>query len=153
MRRALLLIPVLLLALLLVPGPAHARPQAATVVTISGTVSGPGGPVAGVWVAVNSHVDWQETTTDASGIYSVTIEAEHELIFHVRPGDGSGLAQTNLWRGDVSATMTQDFALVPGHVLQLRVTGGDGQTITEQLSLAVMPLVEVPAHYIWYDLA
>jgi len=152
MRRAMLLAPILLLALLVVPGRIHARPRATTVVTVSGTVTGPGGPLVGVWVAVNSHVDWQETTTDAGGFYSITLEAEDELIFHVRPGEGSGLAQTNLWRGDVTATMTQDFTLVPGQDLQLRVAGAAGQTINEELWLGILPLVNQLAEGEWYQL-
>jgi hypothetical protein len=122
-------------------------------ITVSGTVTGTGGaPVPSVWIGVNTHIDWQETTTDASGSYTVTIEAEDELIFHVRPGDGSGLAQTNVWRGDVSATMTQDFALVSGHALQIQVTGTGDQTMAQQFRLEVLPLVNMPSEHEWYQL-
>ncbi|MGD2178949.1 MAG: VCBS repeat-containing protein, partial [Anaerolineae bacterium] len=160
MRKGVLALLVLLVALLLIPGPVRARPPATTTactersrgVTVSGTVSGPGGPVAGVWIGVNSHVDWQETTTNASGGYSVAIETEGELIFHVRPSDGSGLSQMNLWRDGVSGDVTQDFTLVPGHALELQITGADSHVITQQLGLQVTPLGDMPPDGQWYQL-
>jgi hypothetical protein len=147
------LLLVLLLALLLVPGPVQARPRAATTITVSGTVTGPGGsPVAGVGIDLNSFVDWQTDTTDGSGSYSVTIETEGELIFHVRPDDASGLAQVNLRRDGVSGDVIQDFSLDPGHRLELQVTGAGDQLMTEQLWIGVVPLVDAPPENRWYQL-
>ena len=129
---------------------AYARAQ--STITVSGTVTGPGEPVAGVWVGVNSFVDWQETTTDASGGYSITILVEDELIFHVRPDDASGLAQTNLRRDGVSGDVIQDVSLVPGRLLELQVTGAGGQTITEELRVGVVPLIDTPPEGRWYQI-
>lgn len=121
-------------------------------ITVSGTVTGPGGPVPGVWVGVGSPKDWQETTTNASGFYSVSIETDGELNFHVRPQVSTRLTQINFWMRDVTASFTQNFTVTNGYLLSLQPTGSGGTPITGDLWLDVQPLAERPPANQWYSL-
>ena len=54
-------------------------------IIVSGTITGPSGPVEGARVTVNSFVDTHDDITDSDGYYSLSIEANEVLLFHVRP--------------------------------------------------------------------
>jgi len=101
----------------------------ATTITVSGTVSGTSGPVADVRISIGSPRDWQDTTTDASGFYSVAIETDGELWFHVRPAISTRLTQLFEWGPDVAGDLTQDFEVVPGSLLSVRVTDSEGTPV------------------------
>jgi hypothetical protein len=129
-----------------------ARSSIAAGVTVSGTVSGPSGPVSGVWIGVGSdQADWQTDTTDATGVYSVSIETGGSLWFHVRPPLDSRLTQRNRWVGGVSASFTQDFTVTKGYSLSLQLVQG-GTAISGPVNLAVTPLVTRPADHEWFVL-
>ncbi len=134
--------------------PIHARPDSLipdSPITISGTVTGPGGPVAGVWIGVGSPQDWQETTTNAGGFYSVTLQTDGQVWFHVRPDLATRLTQANRWRGDATADFTQNFTLTNGFLLDVGITVG-GAPLTEPLGLEVQPLIEPLRGEWWYQL-
>jgi hypothetical protein len=133
--------------LLVTTWPAHAQPiyqstHPQSTITITGTVTHQGAPVSDVWIGVGSTQDWQEATTDASGAYSVALQTDGQLWFHVRPAVADRLTQVNLWMDGVSADLTQDFTLDDGYLLELQVTGSGGAMIAGDLGLDVKPLLE-----------
>jgi hypothetical protein len=155
MRRATFFCLLLLLSLNLAPIearsslPGSSLPQAT--ITVSGTVTGPSGPVTDVWIGVGSPQDWREATTNSSGFYSLSIETGGQLWFNVRPSLATRLAQANHWRGDVTASITQDFTLPDGYLLDLGLLQG-GVALAEPLRLDVQPLVNhLPGEW-WYSL-
>ena len=135
------------------PAPTVSEPATiSSAITVSGTVAGPSGSVAGVWVGVGSDKDWRETTTNASGFYSVSIETAGELWFHVRPQVSTRLAQINLWVKDVTTGFTQDFTVINGYLLDLQFSGSSGTPISGDLGLDVQPLLERRPDNHWYSL-
>ncbi len=141
-----------LLALLVAAWPAQAQPKPlSATITISGTVSGPSGPVPNVWIGIGSPQDWQEATTNAGGFYSLSIQTEGQVRFHVRPPLTVRLSQANHRRGDATADITQDFVLPAGFLLDVAITAG-GVPLAEPLGLEVQPLVEQVAGEWWYSL-
>ena len=131
-------------------GAQGAARQAATI-TVSGVVTGPGGPVSDVSISIASPQDWQETSTDANGLYSVSIQTEGELWFHVYPDVSARLAQINRWIDGVSASFTQNFSVTAGYLLDLQLTGS-GALITEPTWLAIQSLGEHLPEHQWYNL-
>ncbi|UCG22665.1 MAG: VCBS repeat-containing protein, partial [Chloroflexota bacterium] len=121
-------------------------------ITVSGTVTGPSGPVEDVRVTVNSFVEVQEDTTDSSGHYSLTIQANELLLFHVRPLLEDRLAQINYRLDGISGDVSQDFTVVDGHLLSLAFTGAGGQPVTGGLSLEIMGLIDYPPEDYWFFL-
>ena len=132
-------------------GDANSLSSLASTITVSGTITGPGGPVSGVWVYVSSLQDHQGTPTDASGFYSVTVETNGELGFHVRPPISIRLAQVNLWTDGVTGSFTQDFTLTSGYLLTLQLTGGDGTPLKGSDWLEATPINRIPQNE-WYGL-
>ena len=64
---------------------------AAKSITISGTVTGPRGPVANVWIGVGAPgLDWQTVTTSATGSYSLTLQADGQVFFMFAPTSRPG---------------------------------------------------------------
>ncbi|MGD9101407.1 MAG: FG-GAP-like repeat-containing protein, partial [Anaerolineae bacterium] len=127
-------------------------PVAATAITVSGTVTGPSGPVSDASIFVNSPQGGQHTTTNASGFYSVSIETEGQLWFHVRPDVSTRLTQVNRWMAGVSASFTQNFSVTHGYLLGLQLTGSDGAPITTPTGFEIQPLIQkLPANQ-WYGL-
>ena len=124
--------------------------------SISGTVIGPDGPIPDVWIGVGSLNDWQETITDSNGSYSISIESEDQLWFHVRPEISARLAQVNLYLGDAPERFTQDFQLVEGNLLSLELIGSDG-SFTEEVGFELIPIkqqspeTETEAHWFTMD--
>ena len=125
----------------------------ATTVTVSGTVSGPGGaPAEDVSVGVGSEVDFQEMTTGPTGAYSLSLETAGSIYFNLRPELGDRLSQMNLWMGDVTGDVTQDFTVTQGHLLQVRVTGSDGAPVTRNLRFETQPLLQALPENQWFDI-
>ncbi|MBS1251507.1 MAG: hypothetical protein MAG451_00540 [Anaerolineales bacterium] len=131
------------------------RLQAGTI-TVAGTVTGPAGPVSGVWVGVGAPEVWRETTTDASGRYSVSIQTDGELWIHVRPDVASRLTQANVWMNGITADVTQNFTVTNGYLLSPRPVGSDGAPIAGDLWLDVQPLQNplfgTESYNQWYSL-
>jgi hypothetical protein len=124
----------------------------AKTITVSGTVNGPGGPVSGVWIGIGSPQDWQETFTNGSGFYSVSILTAGELWIHVRPEVSTRLTQANLWMGGVTADVTQNLTVTHGHLLRVQPMGG-GQPIVGELGpVEVQPLQAFLPDNSWYSL-
>lgn len=155
MRRALFLWLPVLAGLLLTPlHSSVALPDGATTqatITVSGTVTGPGGPVPNVWVGIGSPLAWRETATNSSGAYSVSIETDGQLWFHVRPAVATRLTQANHWRGDATGAVTQDFTLQLGHLLDLRLLFS-GTVVEQPMGLQVLPLQFALPESWWYAL-
>jgi hypothetical protein len=118
---------------------------------VSGTVTGPEGPVSGVWIGVGSPQDWQEVTTNASGFYSLSIATDGQLWFHVRPDVTTRLTQVNFWTDGVTASLTQDFTVTSGNLLSLGLTGAGGAPVRGEIRFEVSPLQNpLPEEY-WYS--
>jgi hypothetical protein len=134
------------------PGDDRDVPLAATIV-VSGTVTGPGGvPAENVLLIVASPLDGQQTATNASGFYSVTLQAGDAVSFRVRPAISSGLGQVNFWVNGVTGSFTQDIALKEGHLLSLRPTGIGGAPVTGDLGYDIQSLIDLLADGEWYEL-
>lgn len=132
------------------------QPVLVGAITVSGTISGPAGPVPNVWVVVGSPQDWQETTTDAGGFYSVSIQTEGQLWFNVHPDVSTRLTQVNLWMSGVTASFTQNFTVTHGYLLSLQPVGSGGAPITRAFGLELQPLVNrlagTESYNQWYSL-
>ena len=143
MRKVMVVCLVLLLALLFLPSPIQALPNARTSVTVSGTIMGPGGlPVDDVWIGVGSETDWREMRAGPTGAYSLAVETDGVLSFHVRPERADRLAQINLSMDGVTGDVTQNFTLEQGHLLTLQVTGDGGTVLTGDFQLEIQPLTQ-----------
>ncbi len=129
--------------------PANTAATASSSITVSGTVTGPGGPVPDARINVGSPQDWAEATTDAAGFYSLSIETDGELWFHVRPPISTRLSQAFRWMYEVTGDVTADFTVVPGHLLSLRVTDRGGAPVFAGW-LSVNSLN--PAENWWYEM-
>jgi hypothetical protein len=141
---------VILLALTMIfPAGVHSQPQAT--VTVSGTVTGPSGVVPNAFIGVGSNQDWQTDTTNGSGFYSVSIQTDGPLWFHVRPEESTRLAQVNLRVEDVATNFTQDFTVVAGHLLSVQPTGS-GAPVTGDVRFDVQPLENSLPDDRWYGL-
>jgi len=122
-------------------------------IEVSGTIAADlGGPVPDVWVGVGSEQDWQVATTDASGFYSVSIQTDGQLHFHVRPAVDTRLTQVNRWMDGITASFTQNFTVTTGYLLDLQLTGVGGTAITMPVWLEVLPLAKQLSGDWWYDL-
>ena len=93
-----------------------------------------------VWIGIGSPQSWQETTTNASGFYSVSIQTDGQLWFNVRPDIATRLAQVNHSRSGVTANITQNFTVTAGRLLSLRFTGSGGVPVTGNIWTEVQPL-------------
>jgi hypothetical protein len=143
------LLALLILAMVF-PAGVHSQPQAT--ITVSGTVTGPSGVVPDAWIGVRSPQDWQWTITDTSGFYSVSIQTDGQLWLHVRPEESTRLAQVNLRMEGVTASFTQDFTVVAGHLLTLQPTGHGGTPVTSDIWFEVQALENALPDERWYDL-
>ena len=140
---------------LLVVGLAAARPWQSVdsqAIIVSGIVTGPDGPVPDVRVNVGSPQDWQEATTNAGGHYSVSIMTDGVLWIHVRPETDTRLTQDNKWMDGVTGDLIQNFEVVEGNLLSVRLKGLDDATIAEGVWIDLQPLEHVPAGGQWYAL-
>lgn len=103
-------------------------------VTVSGTVTGPDGPVPDTWINVNASpcgLPYSETTfTDGNGFYSLTIQTDGVLNLHARPPLASRLAEVNMRRDGITGSFTHDFMATAGHLLSLRPTDEAGQPLS-----------------------
>lgn len=120
-------------------------------VTVSGTITGPNGAVADVWVGIRSPQAALETTTNSSGFYSISIETGGQLWFKVRPDPATRLAQANTGRGNVTGAITQNFTLQRGHLLDLRLLFS-GTVVEQPMGLQMLPLQFALPESWWYAL-
>jgi hypothetical protein len=149
---AILSVSILLLALVLTVRPPNTQARSATVVSVSGTISGPSGVVPNIWIGVSSPEDWKPTTTNAGGFYSVLINTSGELWFYVRPDVATRLTQVNHYQSGITTTFTQNFTLTNGYLLSLRYTDSGGAPITGNIWTEMQPLAHTLADNYWYSL-
>ena len=119
--------------------PLNTHAAATALITVSGTVTGPGGVVPNVWIGIGSPEDWKEMTTNASGFYSLALQTSGQIWINVRPGIATRLAQINYQRDGVTTSITQNFTLAAGHLLSLRFTSS-GVPVTGNIWTEVQPL-------------
>jgi hypothetical protein len=102
-------------------------------VTVSGTVTGPDGPVPDVWINVNAAASGlpysEDAITDSNGYYSVTIQTDGTLNLHARPPLVNRLIEVNMQRHGVTESFRHDFATSAGHLLSLRPADEAGQPL------------------------
>jgi len=146
----LAMISFVLLALAARPLSSEAHP--AVVITVSGTITGPGGAVPNVSIGVGSPEDWKPTTTNAGGFYSVSLQTSGQVWFNVRPDIATRLTQVNHSRSGVTTNITQNFTVANGRLLSLRFTGSGGTPVTGNIWIETQPLQNALADNYWYDL-
>ncbi len=139
------------LTLIAIPTPATAVSQQVTV-TISGTITSLSGPVSGVWIGIGSSLDWGETLTNGSGFYSITIQTDGAVWFHIRPDISTGLSQINLYKDGVSGDFTQDFTLEDGYLMRLQPLGDDGLPLTGDIQIDIESLINRLPENQWHNL-
>ena len=114
-----------------ISGKAAVSQIAATVqpatIKVSGVVTGPIGPVPDVWIAIGSLIDWQQTLTDDNGAYSITLNSETGSYINLtaRPPFDTRLAQVNRSMESVTTDFTQDFIVIPGNLIDLKLPVDD----------------------------
>ena len=113
-------------------------------ISVSGTITGPSGPVPDVWIGVGSPQDWQEDTTDANGFYSVSIETDGELRFHVRPQVSTRLHLVNFRMDGITTSFTRDIVLTYGNLIRLQLIGSDGSPLFGGVWLEAQPMIRRP---------
>ena len=157
MRKAIIVLTTLLVLILIaVVGPAvqprSTEAHPATVITVSGTITGPGGAISNVSIGVGSPEDWKPTTTNAAGFYSVTLQTSGQVWFNVRPDIATRLTQVNHSRSGTTTHITQSFTVTNGRLLSLRFTGSGGTPVTGNIWIETQPLQNALADNYWYDL-
>jgi len=126
---------------------------ATAIINVSGAITGPGGPAAGVKVLANSNLAEAETITDSNGHYSLDIEHDGQLIIHVRPTFVAPLlSQANYFFLGVSGDITQDVSLSAAQMLQVLFEDSGGTPITNYLQLEIMGLTNSLPEFQWYML-
>ncbi len=149
---AILFVSILVLTLVLAGQPLNLQARSAALITVSGTVTGPGGAVPNARIGIGSPQSWQETTTNASGFYSVSLQTSGQVWFNVRPDIATRLAQVNHYRSGVTANITQNFTVAAGRLLSLRLTGSGGVPVTGDIWTELRPLQSTLADDYWYNL-
>ncbi len=143
--------------------PAH--PADVITVTVSGTVTGPGGPVSEVSIDVNAGASGLPygvgAVTDGSGFYSVTIRTEGILNLHARPSLDTRLVEVNNQQDGITGSFKHDFTTSAGNLLSLRPADEAGQPLemVDWQLLAFSMLTPTPPgflpeyHLMWNDTA
>jgi len=157
MRMVKVLLPLLALFILaqlvlIKPLQTHGSEQSLSTVTVSGLVSGPGGPVDNVRLAVGAPQDWQETTTAADGSYSVNIETDGELWFHLRPDLSTRLAQINQSTFAESSSFSLNFTLQKGYLISLTPTAGGSPVLASDMGFELQPLTNPRSEGQWFNM-
>ncbi len=111
-----------LLLCAILPGPVEG--QATVNITVSGTVTGPGGPLAFLAVSVGSDIEGLEVYTNAAGFYSATFQTTGHVYFNLHPDPALGLAWLNYTRENITTDLTEDILLEDGHLFDLGATAG-----------------------------
>jgi len=128
------------------------EPDVLSTTTISGTVSGPDGAVEGVRIIANGFIEVQEDTTDSNGYYSVTVQHDGVVIFHVRPPlEAPLLSQANYYINNISGDFTKDVTLSAAYLMQLTVDDSAGSPITSPLQLETIGLISLLPDNQWYQ--
>ena len=129
--------------------------QQQVTITVSGTVIGPSNPIPDDWIDVSSSQDWQTTTTNAIGLYNVSIQTDGQLKFRVRPELSIRLTQVTSWMDGVTGSFVQNSAVTNGYLLSLRPTGSSGTPISGDIGLEAQPLIallpEGESYTLWWD--
>lgn len=149
MSKAALLCLALILLCAALPGPVES--QAVASITVSGTVTGPGGPVAGVAVYIGSDVDEREAWTNAAGFYSTSLQTTGYVRFGVCPDPSLRLAWLNYSLANVTADLMEDIVLEQGHLFDLGVTAG-GALLLEPGPLELLAMAEQRFENQWHFL-
>jgi hypothetical protein len=93
-------------------------------VTVSGTVTGPDGPVPDVWINVNAEAAGlpysEDAQSDSNGFYSLTIQTDGLLNLHARPPLDTRLVEVNNQQDGITGSFTHDFVTSTGYLLSLR---------------------------------
>jgi hypothetical protein len=141
------------------PGPTTDRLTVFTV-TVSGTVTGPDGPVPDVLIDVNNGQTGEGAVTDGSGFYSVTIWTAGTLHLHARPPLATRLVEVNMVRYGITGSFTHDFTTSPGNLLSLQPVDAAGQPLgridPEPLAFSLLtptPPGHVPEYHLVWDWA
>jgi hypothetical protein len=115
--------------------------QQRTTITISGTVTGPGGvPVAGANVSAWLPIDeGDSTTTNTSGFYELTLPAG-DIAMCICPTLASRLAQRNIHVGYRDTSFTRDFEVVAGYLLAGAVLLPNGDPPETEFWVAFNPM-------------
>jgi hypothetical protein len=102
-------------------------------VTVSGTVTGPAGPVPDAAIDVNASASGLPfgagALTDSSGYYSVTVQTVGILNLHARPPLDTRLVEVNMVREGIAGDFTHDFVTAPGNLFSLRPADEAGQPL------------------------
>lgn len=120
------------------------------VVTVSGTVRGPDGPVGDAWIGVNGGQEFTGTITDIYGHYSATVQTDGRLWLHARPKAATRLTQANIYLENRSSSFIQDFTVAHGHLLAIRPMGSDGTQITTPLTIQIQSMSTRLPQNQWY---
>ncbi|MFV1991111.1 MAG: carboxypeptidase-like regulatory domain-containing protein, partial [Acidimicrobiales bacterium] len=135
-----------LLALLILAsvGPAwktNVHSQLQTTITISGTVTGPGGaPVVGATVGAWLSTDEEDSAiTNAAGFYELTL-LPGDVAMHVRPPLASRLAERHIYIGYRDTSFTQDLEVVAGYLLSGTVFLPNGDPPDTEFMVAFDPV-------------
>ena len=148
-KRLLISLTILSLILMVINTASLTHAAPTFTVTVSGTISGPSGVLNNVWVGIGSESDWQETTTNPSGYYSISLETDGGLGINVRPDHATRLAQTNVHE-QVTGDLTRDFNLQNGNLLELTVIGEGGIPYDSRLGYDILPLFDPLSDNEWY---
>lgn len=123
-----------------------------TTLTISGTVSGPGGGVAGIEVQINSAQTGLTKYTNASGFYSATLDANGPILFKVRPPLATRLSQLNYSAEGKNTDFTQDFTVTNGNLLSVLPIDSGSNPVTGPAFLTLLALQSDLSQFWWYEL-
>ncbi|MGD2177663.1 MAG: carboxypeptidase-like regulatory domain-containing protein, partial [Anaerolineae bacterium] len=144
------------------PFMAPAKSPTVFTVTVSGTVTGPDGPVPDVAINVNAGASGlpysEDAVTDGNGLYSVTIQTDGILNLHARPPIASRLAEVNMQRHGITGSFTHNFTTPAGYLLSLRPADEAGHPLEmvdwQLLAYSLLtppPPGHVPEYHLMWD--
>lgn len=146
-----------------VPAAGPVLPQAATgselrhkadvfTVTVTGTVTGPSGPVPDVSIDVNASPSGLPygavDVTDSNGFYSVTLRTAGSLNLHARPPLDTRLVEVNMRRDGITGDFTHDFDLARPPAEP--AAGGRGRPAPRQARPGTSGLFGAHAASVWF---
>jgi hypothetical protein len=126
--------------------------DAAATLTVTGTVTGPAGPVAGATVYHLSPCNEEfgnTVETDASGHYTLTLERPAEVCIVAVPPLPSKLAQAPRRITITQDTSGVDFAVEPGRLLSGRVVDQNGRPAPVPKPGHIPPKLDVRLYDYW----
>ena len=141
----------LVLVLLCVVLPGSAEGLEAMTITVSGTVTGPSGAVAGLLVSVGSDLEGFEVSTDAAGFYSATMQTTGHVNFNLHPDPALRLAWLNYTLDDITTDFTEDILLEEGNRFDLGLTAG-GALVSNPHQIELQPVSGLRFESQWHSL-